>query len=140
MLAGIGIDILVGVQHEKLRVAESEGIEVFRLRQRGIVVVMAGVLFVVAAHRGKGHVIDQWPHAGEKMLRPMIVVAAGGHQVSCVQGKTGALHPGGGGDGAGDFWVALGVTDHCESKWCVGANRGLEGGQFALVAFAFGGY
>ena len=84
MLAGNGIDILVGIQHEKLRVAESECIEVFRLRQRGIVVVMVGVLFVVAEHGVKGHVIDQWPHAREKMLRPMIVVAAGGHQISCV--------------------------------------------------------
>ena len=86
---------------------------------------MTGVLLMVAEHGIKGHMIDQWPHAGEEMLSPMIVIAAGGNQIAGVQGKAGALHPGGGGDGAGDFWVALGVTDHCESKWCVGANRGL---------------
>ena len=48
--------------------------------------VMAGVLFVIAEHGIKGHMIDQRPHAGEK-CSVQVVVAAGGHQISCVEGK-----------------------------------------------------
>ena len=124
--------VAVGIQHEELRVAVAEGVEVLGVRQTHVLVVVVRVPFVVAEHRVEGDAFDQRTHRGEELLGPLELRVSGIDQIAGDHREIRPQVPCRLGDGGDHGGVLLGVGDHHETEGRLRLVRRLQGGDRAL--------
>lgn len=131
VLFAAGGAVLVGVDHEELGIADSEGVVVLGGGEAEVIVVPVGVLFVVANDGKGGDVSEEAGGWFEEVVDPLMLGEAVIYDITTVEHEIGAKGEDAFGALAGNVWIALGITKNAEGPGHVRRWKSLEGEDVA---------
>ena len=79
------MNFAIGVDHEEVGVAVTELVIELGGRQRHVVEIIAGVLFVITKDGVESNPPNEWLHTGKEVLCPVAIVGSGADEVAGMQ-------------------------------------------------------